>query len=174
MPDHLADGADGQQVSEGLVATLTDRALKRYGGICAVGGPELPVRAGVFISAYPPRIRLADYAQRLRTFLECSDACYVLCAIYLDRIGKRYPGIVTTLSCHRLLICGLVLAAKFWDDLRHSNRVYAAIGGLAPIELGILERSMLELLDFRLHITPEEFWGYRQYLLRAARALGTS
>lgn len=124
--------------------------------------------AGAFRSVEAPALDLRDYAARLRRSFRCSSECFVICAAYLDRLDRRHPGITDMLSCHRLLLCSLMLAVKFHDDEHYVNSFYAEVGGVSLAELNALELVMMRLLDFRLHMFPEDFEVYRALLVKAA------
>mmetsp|Transcript_59504 Transcript_59504/g.153777 ORF Transcript_59504/g.153777 Transcript_59504/m.153777 type:complete len:143 (-) Transcript_59504:399-827(-) len=130
--------------------------------------------AAGFRCVQQPTLSLEAYAARLRKLFHCSSECFVICAAYLDRFDRRHPGITGPLTCHRLLLVSLALAAKFHDDTHYVNSFYAKVGGLSLQELNALELLMLRLLDFRLHVTPEEFEAYRCLLGRAAESEATS
>lgn len=118
-----------------------------------------------------PGVSIRDYLGRIRKFFGCSLECYVMGLLYIDRLIKRHPNIVVSrLSCHRLLICSMMLAAKFQDDVFYANSFYAKVGGLRVQELNNLEAKMVQLLDFRLCISPEEFELYRSILCKASAA----
>ena len=61
----------------------------------------------------------------------------------------------------------VVLGAKFYDDLYYSNAYYAKVGGVKINELNSLEAVFLQMIDFRLHVTPEEFEHYKNHVLLA-------
>ena len=64
--------------------------------------------------------------------------------IYIDwlvRIGSSM--IIHRLTAHRLVLVGLVCAAKFWDDEFYTNNYYARVGGVPLGELNKLELDFL-------------------------------
>lgn len=108
-----------------------------------------------------PSITIGDYAGRIHKYFGCSGSCFVLALVYLDRLIKRHPDItIGPLSCHRLLITSMMVAAKFHDDVFYSNAYYAKIGGLCLQEINSLEAKLVKLLDWRLQVQPEEFNMY--------------
>lgn len=122
-----------------------------------------------FHSSRAPNISVTEYLARMQRFLGCSTECYILGVLYIDRLIKRRPWIaVTALSCHRLVLCSLVLAAKFQDDKFYSNDFYARVGGLRLQELNALEINFMKLLDWQVHTMPEEYEFYRDLVYRAA------
>lgn len=117
----------------------------------------------------PPSVSIRDYLARIRRHFDCSIECYVLGLVYIDRIIKRHPNItISQLSNHRLLICSMMLATKFQDDLFHSNAYYAKVGGLPMEEFNKLETKMVQLLDYKLYISSKEFEMYHSILSKAA------
>ncbi len=52
---------------------------------------------------------------------------------------------------------GMVLAAKYNQDMYYDNPYYSLVGGVAPAELNRLEIEMLSLLDFDLHVSSETY-----------------
>jgi len=124
-----------------------------------------------FHCASAPAMSIRDYIDRVRKFFGCSIECYVVGLVYIDRLVKHHPDIVVSpLSCHRLLITSILLAAKFQDDVFYTNTFYAKVGGLKLNELNVLEQRMLGLLDYRLFVPPSEYELYRRILCRAAGA----
>jgi ABC-type multidrug transport system ATPase subunit len=50
-----------------------------------------------------------------------------------------------------------VVAVKFQDDKHYSNIYYAKVGGVSTQELGALEINFMTMLDWRVHVTEEEY-----------------
>jgi hypothetical protein len=123
---------------------------------------------GRFHSACPPRIGIQDYIKRLRRHFGCSDACFVLALVYMDRLGSKHPAFgVCDVTVHRLLTVALMMAAKFLDDEYFSNAHYAKAGGLAMKEANLLESIMLKGLDWKMHVTPEDYQLYHSLVCKA-------
>ena len=110
-----------------------------------------------------PGISITNYMARIRRFAECSDCCYVLAFIYIDRFLQKNPTFVLSgYSIHRLIITSVLLGIKFYEDRYFDNAFYAKLGGISLDELNGLEVDMLFLLQFDLYIHPQT---YSQYLL---------
>lgn len=124
-----------------------------------------------FHCKYPPGMSIGDYIGRIRRFFGCSAECYVLGLLYIDRLIKLRPQIeFSRLSAHRLIIASMTLAAKFHDDTFYSNKFYAKVGGVPLRELNVLEQSLMQLLDWRLQVLPEEYELYAKLARQAAVA----
>lgn len=132
---------------------------------------QQPERMTCFHCVRDPGVGLGSYLDRVRTYFGCGSECFVIALLYIDRLHKLHPQIaVSKLSVHRLLITSMVLAAKFHDDLFFTNAHYAKIGGIRVEELNALERRFCQLLDWRLHVRPEEFEMYHAIVQKAAAA----
>jgi len=105
-----------------------------------------------------PAISVHDYIARIAKHFRCSDECFVLASVYLDRVAKQNPAFaVNKLSVHRLLLTSVVVAAKFFDDMFFTNAFYARVGGVSPGDLNEMEGQFLGLVQWRLHVLPEEY-----------------
>lgn len=128
-----------------------------------------------FHSVQMPNISIYDYMSRIFTFFNCSGSCYVAALVYLDRVNKRQAEVtVSKLSSHRLLVTSVMVAAKFYDDTFYSNAYYAFLGGLTTKEINSLEASFLKLLNWSLHIYPEEFKVYTDICRACALSVDSS
>jgi len=122
----------------------------------------------LFDAARPPRLSLNDYAIRLREDFRCSDECFVLALVYVDRVLKRNQCFtITALNTHRLLMTSLVLAVKLQDDAYFSNKYYASAAGIDTEELNQLERQFLSLIGWQFMVSPQEYSDYHAQMLSA-------
>lgn len=81
--------------------------------------------------------------------------------LFIDRLVRRQPYItVNKMSCHRLLLTGMVVAAKTHDDRFYTNKFYARIGGVELQDLNLMEARFLKLLDWAVFVKPEEFKSF--------------
>ena len=111
-----------------------------------------------FVAAIPPRISLQQYAIRISSKSSCSEACFVLATIYIERLlAKRV--VVNQYSVHRIFLVSTLLAIKYLEDDCFDNKWYATFGGVSLSELNSLEQDMLEFLEYRLVVTSEEYNG---------------
>eukprot|EP00826_Nyctotherus_ovalis_P060759 TRINITY_DN855_c0_g1_i1.p1 TRINITY_DN855_c0_g1~~TRINITY_DN855_c0_g1_i1.p1 ORF type:complete len:147 (+),score=37.42 TRINITY_DN855_c0_g1_i1:53-493(+) len=99
--------------------------------------------------------------ERLHKYASCSESCYILGFIYLDRLLQRNPAFVLSMkNIHRLVLISTVLAIKYLDDAYADNNSYAIIGGITLKEFNLLEVNMLRLLRYDLYIDPLLFAQY--------------
>lgn len=69
---------------------------------------------------------------------------------------------LTSLTIHRILVCAIHIAQKYFDDNFYGNKSMAIMFGISIDELNLLEMICLDVLDFDVHICAEEFYIYRE------------
>ncbi|XP_041016429.1 cyclin-P3-1 [Juglans microcarpa x Juglans regia] len=112
----------------------------------------------IFHGLRAPNLSIQQYIERIFKYSSCSPSCFVY--IYLERFTLRTNAYLTTLNAHRLLITTIMVAAKFMDDDCYDNAYYAKVGGVSTAEMNRLEMKFLFTIDFRLHVTTEDFRKY--------------
>jgi hypothetical protein len=102
-----------------------------------------------FHSSRPPAISVQDYIKRMRKHFLCSDECFVIALVYIDRVSKSNASMaVCDVTVHRLLLISVMLAVKFHEDKHFNNAFYGKVGGLALKEVNLLERVLLKELKW--------------------------
>lgn len=127
-----------------------------------------PGQVTKFHAMKAPGISVHEYLERIFKFASCSNECYILALIYIDRLIQRNNFLLTELNVHRVVICAVLLAAKFFDDAYYNNAYYAKVGGVLAPEINGLEVDFLFRINFTLHVSTEEFVKYRNELLNQA------
>ena len=59
-----------------------------------------------------------------------------------------------------MILAVVLVCSKFSNDIFYSNRDFATITGISNSEVNNIERYCLDLLDFDLFITEEEYAKY--------------
>jgi hypothetical protein len=67
-----------------------------------------------------------------------------------------------------MFITALMIAAKFHDDFRLSNKDFAKIGGISSMEIRSLEEEFLTVIRFNVNVECEDFENYADGILRPA------
>jgi hypothetical protein len=108
-----------------------------------------------------PSISICEYLRRIHKFFGCSDECFVIALVYIDRISKMKRLVpLCDLTVHRLLLIAMVTAAKFHDDNHYKNMYYAKVGGIGSTEVNKLEALFLRMLDWNLCVSGREYQLY--------------
>ena len=107
---------------------------------------------------------------RIHKYASCSNECFILALIYIDRLIQGNNFLLTELNVHRVVITAVLLAAKFFDDAYYNNAYYAKVGGVLVCEMNGLEVDFLFRINFSLHVTPDLFQKYRDELFSHSNA----
>lgn len=71
-----------------------------------------------FSALTKPSISIRSYMERIFKYANCSDSCYIVAYIYLDRFIQKQPFLpIDSFNVHRLIITSVLVSAKFMDDL---------------------------------------------------------
>ncbi|KAI9296893.1 hypothetical protein K502DRAFT_277010, partial [Neoconidiobolus thromboides FSU 785] len=65
----------------------------------------------------------------------------------------------------RMFLASLICASKYLQDANFSNKTWAKIVGLTPIETSLTEASFLRLMDYKLYVKEVEFYPYAKCIL---------
>eukprot|EP00188_Purpureofilum_apyrenoidigerum_P003094 Plantae.Rhodophyta-Purpureofilum_apyrenoidigerum.ctg31472.p1 GENE.Plantae.Rhodophyta-Purpureofilum_apyrenoidigerum.ctg31472~~Plantae.Rhodophyta-Purpureofilum_apyrenoidigerum.ctg31472.p1 ORF type:complete len:218 (+),score=50.38 Plantae.Rhodophyta-Purpureofilum_apyrenoidigerum.ctg31472:160-813(+) len=125
----------------------------------------------MFYSSFKQKFGMDFYVRRLIMYMDCSNAVFLVAFCYLDRIQNSHPHVrLTSYNIHRYLMTAALLAAKYLDDDTYTNRYYAKVGGVSSLaEMNALETRMLNLLDWRLDVSPASLQYYNEYIRLIAR-----
>lgn len=105
-------------------------------------------------------------------FISLFTACFevgtevvVAALIYVDRLlSNEGIEIMTPTTAKSILHTALVLASKFYLDRFEKNTIFYVAAGLSKLQMRKMTDCFLDLLEFRLNITEEEFSSYMSKL----------
>jgi len=171
QPRPLGAGA-ANSIIDGLERIVTRRIADNL-------GPQSPVlsklqRKSGFFSPKAPSISIKKYLDLcIYKRFNCSDECFVLALIYINRITKMQPTVtLCSVSAHRLVFFAVLVATKYHDDERYSNSYYAKCGGLPLDEVNMAEANFLKMLDWKLNVEPKEYQFYHGLMRQASNHEG--
>lgn len=118
----------------------------------------------IFSSKQPPQISLYDYLYRIKYYSEMSDSTVIIALIYIDRFCEITSITLTPYNIHRILFGSILCAIKYNEDVFYENKYYAEIAGVSLKELNKIEYDFIDLIDFNLFITKQQFDQYENYL----------
>ena len=65
----------------------------------------------------------------------------------------------------RLILTAVLVASKMYNDTYYTNRYIAQVGGVTLNNINELERHFIEICDWHLYVSPEEFELYERALI---------
>merc|ERR1719186_2324336 len=123
-----------------------------------------------FHATRAPQITIKSYLHRIAKFSNCSEECFVLALVYIDRlIRKNENFMVNSLNVHRLMITSIMLGAKFFDDQYFNNAYFGKVGGVSRKEINLLEIEFLFMINFNLYVETEMYDTYNKRLMSHAQ-----
>lgn len=141
-----------------------------YGAMPATDRPSLPLTriavdqftsAGLdALGAKLGRLDMARAADMTRQACAGPNSL-VLALLYLDRLRRRNPDYLTTVSSADLFLVSLMVASKFLHDDGEEDEVFndewASSGGMDTKDLNRLEVAFLAAMDWRIFVDETEF-----------------
>lgn len=114
-----------------------------------------------FHSRAAPGISIGAYLRRLAKYTTLDKPCMLVVLIYIDRVCERMSGFtICSLTVHRFLCAAVVCATKALCDSFSTNAHYARVGGISLVEMNLLEKEFLNVIDWRLMVTAPVIQHY--------------
>jgi len=128
-----------------------------------------------FHALQPPQITVKSYLTRIAKYSKCSEECFVLALIYIDRLIRHNGNfLVNSLNVHRLMITSIMLSAKFFDDQYFNNAYFGQVGGVSRKEINLLEIEFVFMINFNLYVETDMYDTYNKRLMSHAQPLGNA
>lgn len=108
-------------------------------------------------SSVVPKKSIAEYILRLEKYFNCSETCFIMAIVYIERILTKYNADLTKFNAHRFFYISLLTATKFWDDDTYTLSYYSKAGALRLQESKELEADFLHKLDWKLSCDHKTF-----------------
>jgi len=112
-------------------------------------------KVGSLICTQKPSITINDYIQRIFESELIDEENYnaiILHTINLIHYLKTKGIYLNNYSCHRIISTLIMLSSKIVEEYPHSNWCWAILCGVSLEDMNMMERSIMEILDYNLHI----------------------
>ncbi|KZT26813.1 cyclin-domain-containing protein [Neolentinus lepideus HHB14362 ss-1] len=145
-----------------LIADMLERLIAHNDQI-----PLVPEGLTRFHSRSSPNISVLEYLRRIVRFTNVEKLCLILTLHYIDQICARMPLFtISSLTAHRFIVASVTVSSKAYCDAFCTNAYYAKVGGISVVELNVLEREFLRIIDWHLMCTGELLQEYYVNLVR--------
>ena len=148
-----------KSISKALVTILEDnKKLSDYKQINIIQSKM------IFNGNSIPKISIYDYLNRIQYYSSIEIPTLICSLIYIDRICQIAGITLTYYNIHRILFSAILMSIKFNEDRYYDNKYYSKIAGVKVKELKQIEYNFLDLIDFKLFISEDEFLKYKIFL----------
>lgn len=92
---------------------------------------------------------------------ELSSECSVVCLVYVERLMERANVQLYASNWRPIVLAGMLLASKVWQDLSSWNIEFARIYPHFTLQsINLLERNILKLMQWDLFISGATYAKY--------------
>jgi len=107
-----------------------------------------------------PACSVERYLARWMYYTEGGDNVAVIAAVYVDRVCTATGLQLHENNVHRVVLCALLLAAKWLEEQPFRMSHYAQVGAVTISELQQLEKDFLSHIKWNLHVSRTEQGQY--------------
>ena len=94
---------------------------------------------------------------KIHNYFRFSRSNFIYSICLLDKLLKSGKIVIKQSTIHRITLVVLLLSNKMLEDNIYNNRSWSIAGGVTLKNINELEKYVLEALDYRLHVTLEEY-----------------
>ncbi|PWN36421.1 cyclin-domain-containing protein, partial [Meira miltonrushii] len=146
-----------------LVADMLNRLTTHNDSL-----PLHPSSLTRFHSRAAPGITILSYLRRIAKYTSLEKSCMLILLVYIDRVCQRIAGFtICSLTVHRFVCAAVVCSSKALCDAFSTNGHYARVGGISLIELNMLEKEFLNIIDWKLSCSGALLQHYYTSLVRS-------
>jgi hypothetical protein len=120
------------------------------------------VNSEYFNSLQIPQISLINYLHRIVKYTNASAIILKLSLINIIKLIDNHKIFVNKYNIHRLLLTSIMIFNKYHDDIHFSNKYWSRVGGISLKELNKLELHYLEINNFNINTSLD---NYNKYIL---------
>ena len=115
----------------------------------------------------PSESEIYDFAHRLFKTVQLSSECSIVCLIYIERLMEVAKVPLLASTWRPIVMCGLLLASKVWQDLSSWNIEFATVYPQYSLDaIHRLELQFLRMVKWDLYISSTLYAKY-YFALRA-------
>eukprot|EP01062_Namystynia_karyoxenos_P051627 TRINITY_DN4063_c0_g1_i9.p1 TRINITY_DN4063_c0_g1~~TRINITY_DN4063_c0_g1_i9.p1 ORF type:complete len:277 (+),score=87.05 TRINITY_DN4063_c0_g1_i9:82-912(+) len=138
-----------------IIGELIDAVAAANAKVVLPEGDLLDLREVFECSAVPPQ-SFSAYMMRFRRYRQV-DSLWVQALVLAHRLQTWEDVTITSHTMHRLMLTCFLCATKLNIDNSQANKIVAGHGGVPTSELSFMERCLLILLDWTVHVGGEEW-----------------
>jgi hypothetical protein len=109
----------------------------------------------------PTEAEIYDFGHQLFKTVQLSSECSIVCLIYIERLMEVAKVPLMSDTWRPIVMCGLLLASKVWQDLSSWNIEFASVYPQYPLDaINRLELHFLRSVKWDLYISSSQYAKY--------------
>eukprot|EP00340_Litonotus_pictus_P004476 CAMPEP_0170521814 /NCGR_PEP_ID=MMETSP0209-20121228/7197_1 /TAXON_ID=665100 ORGANISM="Litonotus pictus, Strain P1" /NCGR_SAMPLE_ID=MMETSP0209 /ASSEMBLY_ACC=CAM_ASM_000301 /LENGTH=1444 /DNA_ID=CAMNT_0010808907 /DNA_START=518 /DNA_END=4852 /DNA_ORIENTATION=- len=109
----------------------------------------------------PDPSSIFEFCANVMIMTKMEKEVIIITLIYLERFIFNTGVLVTSRNWKRLVFTAMILASKIWDDDSFENNHFAQVfTHLSVGEINLLERTFLELINYKVYVKCSEYFKY--------------
>ncbi|CBJ30826.1 calcium-dependent protein kinase [Ectocarpus siliculosus] len=126
---------------------------------CAMSWPIDP-RFNIFND--PPGMEVLEFYSYVFKTAQLEKDCVIMSLVYIERVLTETAGKLRIFrkNWRSVVLCGLILASKIWDDLSMWNCDFSKVGRCSLRRINELEVAVLQVLQYNVRVASSLFASY--------------
>jgi hypothetical protein len=109
----------------------------------------------------PTEAEIYEFGHQLFKTVQLSSECSIVCLIYIERLMEVAKVPLMSDTWRPIVMCGLLLASKVWQDLSSWNIEFASVYPQYPLDaINRLELHFLRSVKWDLYISSSQYAKY--------------
>lgn len=102
-----------------------------------------------------------EFAANIMILTKMEKEVIIISLIYMERFIFNTGVLINSRNWKRILFTSLIVASKIWDDDSFENNHFAQVFTHLKIgEINLLERTFLELINYKVYVKCSEYFKY--------------
>ncbi len=102
-----------------------------------------------------------EFAANIMILTKMEKEVIIISLIYMERFIFNTGVLINLRNWKRILFTALIVASKIWDDDSFENNHFAQVFTHLKIgEINLLERTFLELMNYKVYVKCSEYFKY--------------
>jgi len=102
-----------------------------------------------------------EFAANIMILTKMEKEVIIISLIYMERFIFNTGVLINSRNWKRILFTSLIIASKIWDDDSFENNHFAQVFTHLKIgEINLLERTFLELINYKVYVKCSEYFKY--------------
>ncbi len=111
------------------------------------------------------KINFEDYVSRVVIYSESSSECLIYSLLLIKRLESKIGYFLNRENMFLFFFICYYISIRLLDDDIFSIDVYSKISGVKKSKIVELENTILEMIDYKIYFSFEEFSSFKRILL---------